>query len=327
MKLCSLYSDVNGSTSTNMVENLSYSMTTNPWKQFSPKASCSSLPRIQRFFLRLQKYNFTFKYTPGKTMKVADALSRASLDGKPEIPPEDTAHHVHSIINHLPVSQSKLTQLQRETANNPVLQTLKRYTINGWPRNGDIDSSVKPFFNQRNEIVHNHDLPLKGQQIIVPKSVRSSTTTLVLTFLILMASSSKPSKQSKNLKKAQKSSSDPYLSMLVLNTTPGDDALSPAFKMYHWNHRTTLPSGKTQSLSPPSPRKKIKQPYDHHLRDLSDLQPASPHVKSTKNGSPLATNGGLNPTVTSRSGWQIRKQSRHADWKIFRWTKWTRHYI
>lgn len=96
-----------------------------PLKAVFSKSIVQCPPRIQRFFLRLQKYNFTFEYAPGKTMKVADALSRASLDGKPEIPPEDTAHHVHSIINHLPVSQSKLNQLQRETAKDPVLQKLK----------------------------------------------------------------------------------------------------------------------------------------------------------------------------------------------------------
>ena len=49
--------------------------------------------------------------TREKTMKVTDALSRASLDEKPEIYPEDMAHHVHLIVNQLPVSQSiiKLT--------------------------------------------------------------------------------------------------------------------------------------------------------------------------------------------------------------------------
>jgi hypothetical protein len=108
-------------------------------------------------------------------MKVADALSRASLPGKPEITPEDIAHHVHSIINQLLVSQSKLSQLQRETAIDPVLQTLKQYTVNGWPSDDIIDMSVKPFYSQRHEIVYNHDLLLKGQQIIVLKSEPSFT--------------------------------------------------------------------------------------------------------------------------------------------------------
>ncbi len=149
-----------------------------PLKAVFSKSIVQCPPRIQRFFLHRQKYNFSFDYAPGKTMKVADALSRASLPGKPEIAPEDIAHHVHSIINQLPVSQSKLSQLQRETANDLVLQALKQYTVNGWPSDDTIDSSVKPFYSQRHEIVYNHDL-LKGQQIIVPKSMRPEIRALL----------------------------------------------------------------------------------------------------------------------------------------------------
>ena len=49
----------------------------------------------------LQKYDFKFNYSPGKTMKVANALSRASLDDAPEINANEMAHHVHSIINQI----------------------------------------------------------------------------------------------------------------------------------------------------------------------------------------------------------------------------------
>ena len=72
-------------------------------------------------------------------MKVADALSRASLDGTPEINTDEMAHHVHSIINQLPVSELKLSQLQRETRTDPVLQLLKLFTISGWPSKENID--------------------------------------------------------------------------------------------------------------------------------------------------------------------------------------------
>ena len=39
-------------------------------------------------------------------MIVADALSRASLDGTPEINSDEMLHHVHSIINQIPASPS-----------------------------------------------------------------------------------------------------------------------------------------------------------------------------------------------------------------------------
>ena len=48
-----------------------------PLKTIFFRSITSCPPRIQQFFLRLQKYRFTFEYAPGKTMKVADTLSCA----------------------------------------------------------------------------------------------------------------------------------------------------------------------------------------------------------------------------------------------------------
>ena len=150
-----------------------------PLKAVFSKSIVQCPPRTQRFFLRLQKYDFQFEYSPGKTMKVADALSRASLDGTPEINTDEMAHHVHSIINQLSVSELKLSQLQRETRTDPVLQLLKQYTISGWPSKENIDSAVKPYYAHRHEIVYNYDLLLKGQQIIIPNSMRREIRDLI----------------------------------------------------------------------------------------------------------------------------------------------------
>ena len=150
-----------------------------PLKAVFSKSIVQCPPRIQRFFLRLQKYDFQFEYSPGKTMKVADALSRASLDRTPEIDPDEMAHHVHSIINQIPVSETKLSQLQRETKIDPVLQLLKQYTVRGWPSKANIDTAVKPYYDHRHEIVYNHDLLLKGQRIIIPTSMRREIRDLI----------------------------------------------------------------------------------------------------------------------------------------------------
>ena len=150
-----------------------------PLNEVFSKSIVQCPPRIQRFFLRLKKYDFTFEYAPGKTMKVADALSRASLNSKPEIDPKKMAHHVHSVINTLPISESRLSQLQRETRIDPDLQILKQCTINGWPSKAEINNTVKPFYDQRHEIVYNNDLLLKGQQVIIPTSMRRELREII----------------------------------------------------------------------------------------------------------------------------------------------------
>ncbi|KAJ8250086.1 hypothetical protein COCON_G00233020 [Conger conger] len=49
-----------------------------PLIAISKKGLGEAPPRIQRLLLRLQKYDLTFKFIPGKQLIVADALSRAS---------------------------------------------------------------------------------------------------------------------------------------------------------------------------------------------------------------------------------------------------------
>ena len=50
-----------------------------PLESIMQKPLCQVSPRLQRMLLKLQKYNFTVKYTRGKDMHIADALSRAHL--------------------------------------------------------------------------------------------------------------------------------------------------------------------------------------------------------------------------------------------------------
>ena len=45
-----------------------------PLKTIFSRSITSCPPRIQRFFLRLQKYSFTFEYTPGKTIESCQHL-------------------------------------------------------------------------------------------------------------------------------------------------------------------------------------------------------------------------------------------------------------
>ena len=66
-----------------------------PLKPIFSKSIVSCPPDIQKFFLRLQKYEFYLKYTPGNTMFVSDPLSRAYIkNSKPEFDENSLIHCV-----------------------------------------------------------------------------------------------------------------------------------------------------------------------------------------------------------------------------------------
>ena len=146
-----------------------------PLKSIFTKPINKAPPRIQRFLLRLQKYDFDMEYTQGKLMFVADTLSRAALkDTHPEIPDVEMKFHVHSIVRSLPISEKRLEQFRAETANDRILNKLERQVSEGWSEHRqNIDSCLSPYFNYRSEITCYDGLLLKGQQIVVPSSMRT----------------------------------------------------------------------------------------------------------------------------------------------------------
>lgn len=145
-----------------------------PLRYIFHKPLNKSPPRIQRFRLRLQKYDFEFQYVPGKQLDVADALSRAYLsEATPEIPDQDMVYHVHSVISRLPISAARLEQFQKESEKDQTLQEVREYIINGWPKSSnDIDPCIKQYYMIRDDLSYVHNLILKNQRIVVPTALR-----------------------------------------------------------------------------------------------------------------------------------------------------------
>jgi hypothetical protein len=71
-------------------------------------------PRLQRMMLSLQKYDLTVQYKPGKSLYIADTLSRAP---SPAVGESQDQYMVHTIEN-LPISNEKIQEFQRATNNN-----------------------------------------------------------------------------------------------------------------------------------------------------------------------------------------------------------------
>ena len=99
-----------------------------------PLVSISSTPlasapkRLQRLFLRLQKYDAEIRYSPGREMYFAETLSRVSLSVSPtDTQRSDTEKEVESIhaVDYLAISEQQLSEIKQEKAKDPTLQTLK----------------------------------------------------------------------------------------------------------------------------------------------------------------------------------------------------------
>ena len=80
-----------------------------PLKSIFTKSIVKSPPRIQRFLVCLQKYNFEMHYMQGSLLTVADTLSRATLtDCQTEVDENELNCFVDSIISNYLISDSSL---------------------------------------------------------------------------------------------------------------------------------------------------------------------------------------------------------------------------
>lgn len=122
-------------------------------------------PRLQRFFIRLFKYDYVLQFIPGKDLVLADMLSRtATLPGAAD-EAEDMEVHAIQVVSSL-VSRRTKQRLQEETRADPYLSSVLEQLKAG----ATIQGELKLFTS---ELSAADGVLLKGSKIVVPKSMRS----------------------------------------------------------------------------------------------------------------------------------------------------------
>ena len=141
---------------------------------FSSK-SLDELPlRVQRFRLRLLRFQFSISHTPGKKLITADTLSRAPLQ---TLSPADSQlqddcdAYVVMTIGSLPATEPKLKQIKKALKADDVCKQVMQFCNEGWPDR--VDGSLKQYFPVRLELSVHDGLLLKGNQLVIPSSMQS----------------------------------------------------------------------------------------------------------------------------------------------------------
>lgn len=138
-------------------------------------------PRLQRMLLRLQPYTFKLVYKPGKYLYIADTLSRAVAlandgAGDTHTQPRDYLHlqaQVCALSASNQLIDSHFLHIQKCTKQDEELQKLMKIIKLGWPTDKkELDNTLKPYWDYRDELTVNFGILWKGTRIIIPKCLR-----------------------------------------------------------------------------------------------------------------------------------------------------------
>ena len=119
--------------------------------------------------LKLQPYNLTIKYIPGKNVAVADALSQVNPNGNTKVKSLDvTVHEMSPCISHL-----QLVHIQRATQEDQVLQMLMSKMIEGFPEHiKQLPVVLRPFWQIRDDLSIEYSCLAYQGRYYIPKAIR-----------------------------------------------------------------------------------------------------------------------------------------------------------
>lgn len=155
------------------------------------KPLLKSPKRLQNMILSLQRYNIIVKYKSGKTMYLADTLSRApesmsNQEKQIDIYEINTVMfdqvHVLDELNtgiyytddrSVKISDQSIEKIIAETMKDGQLKKLKEQILRGWPENkNQVSEDLKCYWNFRMDLVIENGVVLKNNQILIPISLR-----------------------------------------------------------------------------------------------------------------------------------------------------------
>ena len=125
--------------------------------------------RLQSLMLRLLRYDVEYQYKPGKSLVIADTLSRAYL-GK-----IDKVENVMNVSCAQVPQDKQYEEIQKAIHTDKEAQELFKVIKNGWPSEvNDVNKCIKPYFSCRDTLSIENGLIVKGERKFVCNPLRKS---------------------------------------------------------------------------------------------------------------------------------------------------------
>ena len=144
-------------------------------------------PRLQRLRERMSPYVFTAVWRAGKTLRIADALSRAPVAKPTEednVASASATAHLRSIVTSASLQEvttrmdadRRLTEIAAAALEDDTYGRLRDCIITGFPSHRhSLHPSLSPFWKLRDSLSVDGALVLQGARVLIPAALRRQT--------------------------------------------------------------------------------------------------------------------------------------------------------
>ena len=116
---------------------------------------------------QIKTQNINIEYVQGKNLPLPDTFSRQPLS-------ENNEKLFDKQISYTRFSEPRLALIKKETKDEKQLQYVCTIIKNGWPTERRIlPQNLREFWPYRDELTYENNMVIKGNQILIPKSLRS----------------------------------------------------------------------------------------------------------------------------------------------------------
>ena len=156
-----------------------------PLEIINKKSILAAPKRLQRMLLSLQRYDLVVSYIPGKEQLVADALSRLPMKTREEMLENEEVFQAELEAELVEISaiqcsdavhvlDQRLTEVQKAAADDEEQKVLQKLVVQGWPdRWKEVPTLARKYWNFRESLWLQDGILYKGEQIVVPRSLRA----------------------------------------------------------------------------------------------------------------------------------------------------------
>ena len=142
---------------------------------FSTK-NLEELPiRVQRFRLRMMRFNFSISHVPGKQLVIADTLSRAPAESPTDSDREfeiQSQAFVNVVLQSIPATEQRIQQIRESQQKDNVCVQVMRFCQSQWPDKALLPNNIQPYYSVRAELSVENGLLMRGCRLVIPLELR-----------------------------------------------------------------------------------------------------------------------------------------------------------